>query len=324
MHRCLHGVVHGRVGEDGFVVEQVALCVEAHHLAARAETGVDAHHALLSERCVHQQLVEVLREHVDSLLVGLLLAQRGKFRLDARFQQSFVTVLDGLVHQRLAFAVTADIVALQPTDALFVVGLDIDAQDTFLLTAAHGQQTVTGTAFQRFFPVEIVRIFRSLIGVLFCFHHLGADECIAAERLSHLIAATLILTDLFGDDVLGSLQCHFHILNVAFHEAFSGFSRVWLTLHHEDGAQWFQSLLSCHLCPCTPFRFVGQVDVLQFRSIPAVVDTLLQFRCHFVKFRDSLDHGLLTFGDFRQLFAEGTDLSNLHLVESASAFLSVS
>ena len=53
MHLCLHDSVDGRVGEDGLVVEQVALGVEAHHLTTGAESGVDAHHAFLSERCIH-------------------------------------------------------------------------------------------------------------------------------------------------------------------------------------------------------------------------------------------------------------------------------
>ena len=46
--RCLCALVDGRVGEDGFVVEQIALSVETHHLAARAEPRVDAHHPLLT------------------------------------------------------------------------------------------------------------------------------------------------------------------------------------------------------------------------------------------------------------------------------------
>ena len=54
-HVCqaLHGVGASRGGwvwEDGLVVQEAALRVEAHHLAARAESRVDAHDAVLAER----------------------------------------------------------------------------------------------------------------------------------------------------------------------------------------------------------------------------------------------------------------------------------
>ena len=44
----LHEVVDRRVGENGLVVQQVALGIETHHLAAGTESRVDAHDALLS------------------------------------------------------------------------------------------------------------------------------------------------------------------------------------------------------------------------------------------------------------------------------------
>ena len=55
-HRRLHALVDRRVGEDGLVVEQIALCIEAHDLAACAEAWVDAHDALLSERGSQKEL----------------------------------------------------------------------------------------------------------------------------------------------------------------------------------------------------------------------------------------------------------------------------
>ena len=110
MHLCLHDSVDGRVGEDGLVVEQVALGVEAHHLTTGAESGVDAHHAFLSERCIHKQLAKILGEHLYGFLVGLFLAHGGKLGLDAGLQQTIVAVFYGLGHQPLAFAMTFHIV----------------------------------------------------------------------------------------------------------------------------------------------------------------------------------------------------------------------
>ena len=71
MNSGLHAVVYWWMGENGLVVQQIALCIETHHLAARAETRVDTHHALLAQRGGQQQLLQVVDEHVDGFLVGL-------------------------------------------------------------------------------------------------------------------------------------------------------------------------------------------------------------------------------------------------------------
>ena len=69
----LHAFATWRVGEDGFVVQEIALLVEAHHLATRAEPRVDAHDALLPERCGKEKLAQVGGKHADGLLVGKFL-----------------------------------------------------------------------------------------------------------------------------------------------------------------------------------------------------------------------------------------------------------
>ena len=50
VHGGLHAVVDWRVGEDGLVVQQVALGIEAYHLASCAEAWVDTHDTLLTQR----------------------------------------------------------------------------------------------------------------------------------------------------------------------------------------------------------------------------------------------------------------------------------
>ena len=65
----LHALATGRMGEDGLVVQEIALLVEAHHLATCAEPWVDAHDALLSERCGKEKLAQVGGKHADGLLI---------------------------------------------------------------------------------------------------------------------------------------------------------------------------------------------------------------------------------------------------------------
>ena len=48
-HLCAGVFAAGFVWIDGLVVEQCALCIEAHHLASCAESRVDAHDAFLSQ-----------------------------------------------------------------------------------------------------------------------------------------------------------------------------------------------------------------------------------------------------------------------------------
>ena len=78
----LHPVIDGRVGEDGLVMEQIALRVEANHFATRAESGVNAHHPFLSQRCGQKQLPQILRKHQDGFLIGLFLANSSKLGLN--------------------------------------------------------------------------------------------------------------------------------------------------------------------------------------------------------------------------------------------------
>ena len=76
-------LVAGRVGEDGFVVQQISLLVQTHHLAAGAESRVDTHDALLAQWRSEQELFEVLGKYTDGLFVSLLFAGGSQLVLNA-------------------------------------------------------------------------------------------------------------------------------------------------------------------------------------------------------------------------------------------------
>ena len=97
-HCCLHAFVDRRVGEDGLMMEQIALRIKAHHLTTSTETRIDTHHPFLSEGCAQQQLTEILRKHADGLIVGLFLADGSKFCFNGRLEQTLITVLNSLCH----------------------------------------------------------------------------------------------------------------------------------------------------------------------------------------------------------------------------------
>ena len=87
---------YGRVGEDSLVMEKVALSVKTHYLATCAESRVNTHDALLSQRSRHKQLAQIVGKDVNGFLLSLFPAVCGKLVFDRWLQQTFVSVLNGL------------------------------------------------------------------------------------------------------------------------------------------------------------------------------------------------------------------------------------
>ena len=158
-------------GEDHVVVEQVALRVEHHHLAACADARVHAHDTLLPERRGKQQLTQVLAKHLDGLAVGFFLAQCGKLRLHLRAEETFESVVDRLADDGLAGTRSVDIVALELVGALLVVGTDGHAQHSLGLAAAHGQQAMGRAAAQFLTEEKVIGIFLCLVLVAHLRYH---------------------------------------------------------------------------------------------------------------------------------------------------------
>ena len=119
------------------------------------------------------------------------------------------------------------------------------------------------------------------------------------------------------------MKCHWHVLHVASDESLGGLNGIGLALHHEQGGQRLKSLFAGNLCTSAPLGLVGQINILKFGIIPAVVDTLFQFVGQLSLLADGLQDGLFPLGRFLQPCVHLADLCYLHLVESASAFLAV-
>ena len=166
------------------MVQQIALGIEAHHLATRAESRVDTHHALLAQWGTQQQLTQILGKHADGLFVGLLLTERGKLVLDTGLEQALVAIVDGLGYQSAAGRVAIHVVALDALQGLVVVGRDADAQYALRFASAHGQQSVAGASLQRFAPIKVVTIFGGLVGIGLGLDHLRGDDGLALKGSS--------------------------------------------------------------------------------------------------------------------------------------------
>ena len=162
---------------------------------------------------------------------------------------------------------------------------------------------MTGTAFQRFLPIEIVAVFLCLVAVLLGFYNLRLYEGLPTEGATHQIARTLVFADLFGNNILSSLQSVFDVGGgtASYHKALGGTLGVWFTLHEQDGGQWLKSLFTSHLCTSATFGFIGQIDVFQYGAVPTAVDALLQVGRHLLLFSNCLDDGLLALSNLLQL-----------------------
>ena len=117
----LRAFVYRRMGEDGIMMQQVALCIETNHLTTCTESRIDAHDAFLSEWSTQEQLTQILCKDPYGFLIGTLFTECSEFCLDSRFEQSFVTILDGLCNEFTARGVAIDIMALQTFYGFVVV-----------------------------------------------------------------------------------------------------------------------------------------------------------------------------------------------------------
>ena len=216
------------------------------------------------------------------------------------------------------------VMALQLIRTLFVISRDADTQNTGSLSTTHSQQAMRRTALQRFREVEIIRESLSLFLILLLSHHLGSDDGATSELPTDGIAAFLALVHHFSDDVLGALNSSISISHLVTHIFLSHLHDITFTLEEQSLCQRFQSRLTSNLCTGSALRFERQINVFQFRSVPAFLDTLLECIRQFSLFIDRLENGFLTFRHLLEFIVSLGDGFNVHLVHITRLLLTVS
>ena len=132
--------------EDDLVVQQVALFIQADHLASRPETRVDGHDALFPDRGGQQQLAQVLAEDPDRFNIRLRLRLLQDLSRNGRLQQALIGIVHGLsdllrgVMGRIA--VLLGVVIIDFLAALLRIGIDGNLQEALVLRPEHGEQVV--------------------------------------------------------------------------------------------------------------------------------------------------------------------------------------
>ena len=137
------------------------------------------------------------------------------------------------------------------------------------------------------------------------------------ELGTHHVARLLVLAHLLGYDVARAPQGIVLVLHVPFHKRAHLRFQVILALHQEQRCQRFQSLLACHFGTCLPLGLVRQIDVFQFRSVPARINSRPKFGSEFPQSLYRGEHGFLAFRQLAQLLVACLYLAYLHLVHAS-------
>ncbi len=150
--------------EYDFVVQKVALLVQAHYLAAVAESGVNGHRPFLTHWSRQQQLSQVFSEDIDGLDVGLLLCLLQDFICNGRLQKA----LERIVYRHAdLFAKPCSWIAMLLTEvivnlvaALLSVGVQAHGQETFILRPENRQKIVGRNSRQWHAEIEVRPVLR--------------------------------------------------------------------------------------------------------------------------------------------------------------------
>ena len=301
---------------DGVVVQQVALRVEAHHLAARAEARVDVQGALLPHRRGEQQLPQVLAEHADGLDVSLFLGGGQHLVLDGGVQQALVGILNGRIHLRAAGRGRAALLRIDLTGDAFqrVIGIHFHphADRTLLLRPQHRQQAVRRDLVDPLREIEIVTIVLGFGIVLLALDHVRGDGTPAGVEVAQVRAHRLAVGHHLGDDVAcaseGLLLLALRV--VEFHIP-------------ELEGQRLVSLFARHGSTGLALGPVRKIEILHGLRIHLVLNGFAKLRRELALLLDAGEDGALALLQLRETDPVVAHGSHLHLVEGPRALLSV-
>jgi hypothetical protein len=146
-----------RSGKDDVVVQELALAIEEHDLAAGADAGVDGHDGLLAERGGEEEFAQVVGEDLDAGFVGALFGLEAHLGFHRGAEEAFAGVLHGeddLVGGG-ALALHEQLLHLGEGGGL-VGQLHAHHEKQLLFAAAHREDAVAGGLRERLAPLEVV------------------------------------------------------------------------------------------------------------------------------------------------------------------------
>ena len=306
------------------MLQEIALRIQAYHLAASPETGVDGHHPLLSHRSGQKELAEVLSEYADGFDIGLLLGLADDFSADGRLHEALEAVVDGVADFKTGLAggvaVRLTPVVVELVAALFGIGIQAHVQSAFALCAKYCQKGMGRDFADRLGEGEITAVLGSLGVFLAFFRHLR-DYPAGAENLPQGFTERGGFAHPFGNDVTGSLKGFFF----ACHLAFNVLAHLCSGVFSADDVfcKRLQPFCLRHRRARFPLGPIRKVQVLEFCAYKAVFNLLLklfgEFPCFFYGAKD----GSLALFHLVVHLCEMLDFLDIHVVQAAGALFAV-
>ena len=319
----VHLLGHRRMGVNDVVRQQVALPVQADHLAARSEARVYGHHPLLPHRRGQQQLSEVLPEHLDALDIGLFLGLPQHLAGNGRVHEALPGIFHGLPHLLVGrIAVGLAIVIVKLVGALLPVRVYLHLHEAFVRRAEHGQQVVGRDFGDGLREGEIAAVLGGVRAVLPGLGHLGAHPSRTVDAAEGFTVMG-VLADTLRQDVPRALQGFLHRGHLSLHEGGGiGLGIAGLVVPKKV-CQRLQSFGHGHRGARFPFGPIRQVQILQLAGADAFLDGVLEFRRQFPLLLDGAQDGSFSLVHLLEDIGPMLYLRHFHVREAARAFLAV-
>ena len=251
---------------------EVAQAVEAHHLAAGAESRVDGYHIFFAKRRGKKQLAHVLGKHLNGFVVGFCLGLVAEFGFDRGFYEPLVAVGSCLLHQlrRLRIAVHDNSAYL--VDCFFGIDAYVELEHALVFAAHHGKDAVRRASLQAFVDVEICCV--GFAFLFFAFSHRRFYGGFAGKESANGVAHAFVFRHPLGNDVLSALNSFVGAWHVVVHISQSVLLDVGVVLRHDKLSQRLEAFLASDVGASAALGLVWQINVFELSGIPATVDLI--------------------------------------------------
>ena len=281
LHRGL-GLLHPAMGgqrEDHAGVQHPARSVHHGYLAPRADAGIQPDGYLPAHRGLHQQGLQVQREHPNGCRRSPIRQVTPQLRLNGGGNQPGVSVLAGPLYVSGGQAPgVGNIIRLNDALGCGFTDLQLYLQEALLLAPVHGKHPVGGHQLPGLGAVVVHAVDAVLLAC-----GAGGHHAVPAAEGLQLGTHSWIIADLLGNDVHGALQrvlCRGYALfriNIACGQLFC---RACLgQLQQQHVRQGRQPLLPGDHGPGAALGPVGAVDVLQLTHGGCLIQRSLQLLC---------------------------------------------
>ena len=317
--------------EDRRVVQHLARLVHHRHLHASAQPRVEANGDLLAGRSGQQQILDVLREHIDGVFFGPLADLGQEVGLQMTLQLDAPRPAHHVQQPRIGRPVlVADIpesgnkrLTGMSLCGVQILDVDIEQQDAFLARAEQGHGAVGRNFFQSFGELEVIAILGTFL--FLARHQLGNHLRLLPEELPQLPQQSGVFTELFDQDVPRAVE---HCLDIGeagigIQEGFGLLLGVALRLGVEQVRQRLNACLAGNLSLGATLGLVRQIEIFELGLGAHCANLPLQFRRQFLLFLDALEDGVTPLFEFAQIVQTLLQLAQLRVIQPPCDFLAI-